>query len=69
MDELVRSQMLIDDLANAIAEEDDEQALKYYGEYKKIYEKITGKNLTITFEELKNLRKKKTTEQEIENEL
>lgn len=69
MDELVRSQMLIDDLAKAIAEEDDEQALKYYEEYKKIYEKITGKNLTITFEELKNLRKKKTTEQEIENEL
>lgn len=69
MDELVRSQMLIDDMAKAIAEENDEQALKYFEEYKKIYEKITRKKLPMTFEDLKKSRKPKTTEQEIEIEL
>lgn len=69
MDELLKCQILLDDLARAIVEEQDEQALKYYEEYKKIYEKITGKKLPKTFEELKKSRESQTSEQEIENEL
>lgn len=69
MDELLKGQLLIDDMAMAIAQGNDEQALQYYEEYKKIYEKITGKNLQISFQELKKLRKQQTTEQENEIEL
>ena len=43
MDELVRSQQLIDDMAMAIAQGNDEQAREHYEEYKVIYEKITKK--------------------------
>lgn len=69
MDELLKGQLLIDDMAMAIAQGNDEQALQYYEEYKKIYEKITGKNLQISFQELKKLRKQQPTEQETEIEL
>lgn len=69
MDELLKGQLLIDDMAMAIAQGDDEKASQYYEEYKKIYEKITGKNLPISFQELKKLRKQQPTEQETEIEL
>ena len=69
MDELLKSQILLDDLAIAIAEEKDEEALKYFEEYKKIYEKITSKKFPKTFEELKNSRNRNSREQEIEIEL
>lgn len=59
MDELLKSQILLDNLARAIAEKDDEKALEYYEQYKKIYEKITGKNLQITLDELKKTRNRK----------
>ena len=68
MDELLRSQMLIDEIGRAIAENNDDRALEHFEEYKKIYEKITGKKLQKTFEELINVRKQKITEQETENE-
>ena len=68
MDELLRSQILIDEIGRAIAENNDDRALEHFEEYKKIYEKITGKKLQKTFEELINVRKQKITEQETENE-
>lgn len=69
MDEVLKSQMILDDLAKAIAEEREEDALEYYMQYKTIYEKITGKELRITFEELKKTKNKEKEEQEIEMEL
>ena len=69
MDEVLKSQMLLEDLAKAIAEEREEEALEYYEQYKTIYEKITGKKFSITFEELKKTKNKKNEEQEIEMEL
>lgn len=69
MEELIKSQMLLDELAIAIAEERDEDALKYYEEYKEIYEKITCKKFPKTFEQLKKSREQKTSEEELEIEL
>lgn len=69
MDELVRSQQLIDDMAMAIAQGNDEQAREYYEEYRVIYEKITKKKFPKTFEELKNSRKREMTELETEIEI
>lgn len=69
MDELVKSQQLIDDMAMAIAQGNDEQARKHYEEYKKIYEKITKKKFPKTFEELKKARRREMTELETEIEI
>ena len=64
MDDLLKSQMLMDDLAMAIAEENYEKALKYYEEYVATNEKITKKKFPKTFDEIKNMRKSKKEEQE-----
>ena len=69
MDEVLKSQMLLEDLAKAIVEEREEEALEYYIQYKTIYEKITGKKLHITFEELKKAKNKEKEEKEIGMEL
>ena len=59
MDEVLKGQILIDKIAKAIAEGNEEQALRYFEEYKILYEKITGKKLQMTFESLKRTRIKK----------
>ena len=54
MDNLLKSELLLDELAKALVEQDEKQAFKIYQEYKKLYEKITGESFLTTFEELKN---------------
>lgn len=69
MDEVVKCQILLEDLAKSIAQGDNEKALEYYEEYKSIYEKITGKKLQITFKELKQSRTKITMKEETEQKI
>ena len=54
MDNLLKSELLLDELAKALVEQDEKQAFKIYQEYKKLYEKITGEiKYTLTSNKVK----------------
>lgn len=65
MNELIKSEILLDKLVQAIFDGNDDLSNKYYNEYKIIYEKITGKKFEISIESLKRIRQEqdKSTEE------
>lgn len=54
MDKLLKCEILLDELAKALVEENEKQAYRVYQEYQELYQKITGEKFQTTFEELKN---------------
>lgn len=70
MQKFFESEIILQKLADAIANDEDDLAKKYYSEYKNMYENCTGKELKVTFEELINVResRNRNKEEEIEEE-
>lgn len=56
MNELIKSEIILDKLVQAISDGNDDLSNKYYNEYKSIYEKVTGKKFEISIEELKKIK-------------
>lgn len=56
MNELIKSEIILDKLVQAISDGNDDLSNRYYNEYKSIYEKITGKKFEISIEKLKRIK-------------